>query len=71
MLAAKTYQGKTLKFEEEFRSPFVKPTKELAQEVLDSIRAEHPAIYGWVELDARIERVPGGFVAVRHHAQYR
>lgn len=71
MLAAQTYQGKTLKFEEEFRSPFVRPTKESAQEVLDAIRESHPAIYGWVELDSRIEKVPGGYVAVRHHAQYR
>ena len=71
MLAPKTYQGKTLKFEEEFRSPFVRPTKESAQEVLDAIRAAHTAMYGWVELDYRIEKVPGGYVAVRHHAQYR
>ena len=71
MLAAQTYQGKTLKFEEEFRSPFVRPTKESAQEVLDAIRASHRAIHGWVDLEARIEKVPGGYVAVRHHAQYR
>lgn len=70
-LAPKVNNGKTLVFEEEFRSPFVRPTEEAAKLVLEEIRNCHPAIYGWVELDARIERCNGGFVAVRHHAQYR
>ena len=63
--------GKQLKFEETFRSPFARPTKESANAVLESIRAAHSSIDGWIELDARIEETSEGFVAVRHHAQYK
>lgn len=70
-LAPKEINGKKLVFEEEFRSPFVRPTEESAQQVLDAIRNAHRAIYGWVELDARIERCADGYVAVRHHARYK
>lgn len=65
------HDGKQLKFEEVFRSPFARLTKESAQEVLNSIRAAHDSVYGWVELDAWIEETSQGFVAVRHHAQYK
>lgn len=71
MKAPMYYDGKQLRFEEIFRSPFARPTKESAQEVLNSIRAAHNSAYGWVELEARIEETSQGFVAVRHHAQYK
>lgn len=71
MKAPMYHDGKQLKFEEIFRSPFARPTKESAQEVLNSIRATHSSTCGWVELDARIEETSQGFVAVRHHAQYK
>ena len=71
MKAPETYQGKTLAYEETFRSPFVRPTEESARRVLDEIRSCHSSAYGWLELDARIEPNDGGFVAVRHHAQYK
>ena len=66
-----THDGKDLKFEETFRSAFPKPTRELAENVLEEIRNQHNSAYGWVEIDSRIEETPAGFVAVRHHAQYR
>ena len=71
MQAPKYYDGKALKYEETFRSAFPKPTKELAEKVLDSIREVHDSAHGWLELDARIEETPEGFIAVRHHAQYK
>ncbi len=71
MKAPMYHDGKKLNFEETFRSPVARPTEESARKVLDSIRAEHNSAYGWVELDARIEKTPTGFVAVRHHAQYK
>ena len=71
MKAPMYHDGKQLKFEETFRSPFARPTEKSAQEVLDSIRAAHNSAHGWVELDARIEKTSQGFVAVRHHAQYK
>ncbi len=64
--------GKTLRYEETFRSASVRPTKESAMRLLDEIRSIHSANYGWVEIDAWIEQVPGGgYRAVRHHAQYK
>ena len=71
MNAPMYYNGKEKKFEETFRSPFVKPTEEAARKVLDAIREAHPAYYGWIEFEAYIEKVPEGYRAVRHHAQYR
>lgn len=71
MNAPKYYDGKELKFEEIFRSPFARPTRESAEQVLESIRDAHNSAHGWVELDARIEETPNGFIAVRHHAQYK
>jgi len=71
MKAPKYHDGKQLKFEETFRSPFARPTEESAQQVLESIRDVHDFAHGWVELEARIEKTPNGFVAVRHHAQYK
>ena len=65
------HDGKQLKFEETFRSAFARPTEESARQVLEDIRSEHSAVHGWVELDSRIEKTSEGYVAVRHHAQYR
>ncbi len=63
--------GKQLKHEEIFRYPCARPTEESAIKVLESIREQHSPANGWVELDARIEKTSAGFVAVRHHAQYK
>lgn len=71
MKAPVFHDGKRLAYEETFRSPFARPTEVSAQEVLKSIRREHSSAYGWVELKGWIEKTPEGFVAVRHHAQYR
>ena len=71
MKAPATYKGKDLVYEEVFMSPFVRPTEESARRILEEIRNCHSLTYGWVELDARIESKDGGFVAVRHHAQYK
>ncbi|MCI8273566.1 MAG: hypothetical protein HFJ55_05745 [Clostridia bacterium] len=71
MKAPYTYQGKHLQHEEIFRSPFAKPTREAAEEVLKMIRTQYSHYYGWVELDAWIEETPNGFVAMRHHAMYK
>lgn len=71
MKAPMYHDGKQLVFEETYRSSYANPTKESAQKVLDSIRAEHDSAHGWVELDARLEETPQGFIAVRHHAQYK
>lgn len=70
--APKTHEGKTLVFEETFRSPFEKDTIEDALVVLEKIRSLHSAFYGWYELDAYIEHLPNGkYRAVRHQAQYK
>lgn len=69
--APETYNGKKLIFEETFRSPFVRPTKEAAQKILDNIRTMHASEQGWLEIEAGIEPKDGGFVAVRHHAKYK
>lgn len=71
MKAPKYHDGKTLNYEETFRSPFARPTRKAAEAVLDSIRSAHNSANGWVEIEARIEETPSGFVAVRHHAQYK
>lgn len=71
MTAPKIFDGKSLTYEEEFRSAFAYPTEAEARKCLDSIREVHNRSYGWVELDSRIENTPNGFVAVRHHAQYK
>lgn len=71
MKAPMYHDGRQLKFEETFRSAFARPTEESAREVLEAIRSQHSSAYGWVELDARIEKTPAGYVAVRHHAQYK
>ena len=71
MKAPMYHDGKRLNYEEIFRSPFPRPTEDSAREVLESIRSQHSSIYWWVELEARIERTSDGFVAVRHHAQYK
>ena len=70
MNAPMYHDGKILKFEEIFRSPYPMPTKEAAEAVLNSIRSQHSSTYGRVEIDARIEPSENGFIAVRHHAQY-
>ena len=71
MKAPSTWNGKRLKYEETFISPVALSTEESAQRVLDAIRAQHSKENGWIELDARIDETPEGFVAVRHHAQYK
>lgn len=71
MKAPMYHDGKRLNYEEIFRSAFPRPTEDSARAVLESIRSQHSSTYGWVELDARIEETPAGFVAVRHHAQYK
>lgn len=71
MKAPMYYDGKLLTYEETFRSAFARPTEESARKVLESIRNQHSSAHGWVELDARIEKTPAGFVAVRHHAMYK
>ncbi len=55
-------------FKETFKSPFDKDTREEAEEVLDKIRASHPATSGWEEIEAHIEELPNGkYRAVRTH----
>ena len=71
MKAPKYYDGKELRYEEVFRSGFVRPTEESARKVLQEIREVHDEMHGWVELESYIEKTPSGYVAVRHHAQYR
>lgn len=71
MKAPKYHDGKQLVFEERFHSAFPQPTEKDARKVLDAIRSAHSSAYGWVELDAYIERTYDGYVAVRHHAQYK
>lgn len=71
MKAPYTHDGKQLRYEETFRSAFARPTEEAAREVLNAIRSQHDSTRGWVELEARIEKTSKGFVAVRHHAQYK
>ena len=71
MKAPSTYNGKSLVFEETFRSAFPMPTEEAARRVLESIREVHSESYGWIEIDSRIEETQAGYVAVRHHAQYK
>ena len=71
MKASMYHDGKQLKYEETFRSAYARPTEKSAREVLESIRSQHSSAHGWVELDARIEKTPAGFIAVRHHAQYK
>jgi len=71
MKAPKYHDGKELKYEETFRSPFARPTEESARKVLDSIRESHNSANGWIEIDSYIEKTSNGFVAVRHHAQYK
>lgn len=70
MKAPTTFEGKRLVYEEVFRSPFVRPTEASAQEVLNDIRAVHNRAYGWVEIEAHIEKKGDGYVAIRHHAKY-
>ena len=71
MKAPMYHDGKQLNYEETFRSPFARPTRDSAREVQDAIRAEHNSAYGWAELEAWIDETPQGFVAVRRHAQYK
>lgn len=71
MNAAKERNGKTLVYEETFRSGFPVPTQEEANRILNEIREIHSSLYGWVELEAYIDPTPEGYVAVRHHAQYK
>lgn len=64
--------GKTLVYQEVFRSPFEKDSQSDALRVLDAIRASHPASSGWVELYGSVDQLPNGkWRAVRAHAQYR
>ena len=58
-------------FEETFVSAFPQPTKLAARNILNKIRVCHPASSGWFEFDSEIRETPSGYVAVRHHAQYR
>ena len=71
MNAPMYYNGKSIKFEETFRSPFVKSTEEEARKVLEAIRKAHPSYYGWVEFEGYVEKVSEGYRAVRHHALYK
>lgn len=57
MKAPMYHNGKQLRYEEIFHSPFSRPTQESDQEILDSIRAVHNSAYVWVELDAQIEEI--------------
>lgn len=71
-IVPKTYNGKSLQYEETFRSPFERNTAESAMEVLNEIRKSHDAAHGWVELEGYAEQLPNGkWRAVRHHAQYK
>lgn len=54
-------------FEETFKSPFGKATKEEALKVLDAIRDAHPASSGWEELYGDVEQINGLWFAVRKH----
>jgi hypothetical protein len=69
--APETYEGKHLVFEERFVSNAICSTELSAKCVLESIRCLHHKSKGWVEIDAGIEHVDGGFRAYRHHAKYR
>ncbi len=69
--APKTYNGKNLTYEEVFRSAHAYATEAEAQRVLDDIRKVHDDAHGWVELEAYLDKNERGFVAVRHHAQYK
>ena len=69
--APQELNGKHLVFEEIFRSGFPKPTINKAENVLAAIRGQHSKPSGWLEIDAWIEKWPQGYVAVRHHAQYK
>lgn len=66
-----TMEGRTKTFEETFVSPFQRETESSALEVLEAIRAVHPAYYGWVEESGYVEQLPNGkWRAVRKHAKY-
>lgn len=71
MKAPKYYDGKELRYEEVFRSGFARPTEREAMKVLEDIRAVHDPLHGWIELEAYVEQTASGYVAVRHHAQYK
>ena len=71
MRAPKTYRGKQLSFEEVFRSPFPQQTYEEAKRILNKIRESHGPEYGWLEIESEIKETPRGYVAIRHHAQYK
>jgi hypothetical protein len=70
--ASNTYNGKTLRYQEVFKSPFEKATKADALRVLEAIRDCHPSSSGWIEIEGYAEQLPNGnWRAVRNHAQYR
>lgn len=70
-MTAMTTEGKVKTFEETFKSPFERDTQAGALQVLEAIRAEHPASSGWVEETAYVEQLPNGkWRAVRKHAKY-
>ncbi len=72
MTATTSLEGKQKVYEETFKSPFEKDSRESALRVLTAIRAAHPAVCGWVEIDGYVEQLPNGkWRAVRHHAQYK
>ena len=72
MKAPQKYKGKKLVYEETFKSPFGKETREEALKVLQSIREVHDSAHGWLELAGHAEKhADGKWYAVRHHAQYK
>ncbi|MGN1269329.1 MAG: hypothetical protein ACI4UU_00440 [Clostridia bacterium] len=71
MKAPMYHDGKKLQYEETFRTVNASPTEELAIKALNNIRATHSYKDGWIELAAWTEKTPQGFIAVRHHAQYK
>ena len=69
--APEVYEGKRKVFEEVFVSNATCSNELSALSVLDSIRSCHNSSYGWLEIDAGVKPVEGGFKAYRHHAKYK
>ena len=63
--------GKSLRYEEIFRSAYHEPVRCEAEKILNAIRENHTEEHGWYEIDAWIEHYSDGFVACRYHAQYK
>ena len=72
MKAPETYEGRKKVYEETFKSPFGKDTKEEALKVLKAIREVHDSAHGWLELAGYAEKHEDNkWYAVRYHAQYK